>query len=290
MTRLPSLNPKLELGHQAKEILESFGIDVPIAPYDFITDAKLVSDPSTSSAISDQILDRMFPRSDPCEALHYTGATTLQSIVSGKQLWLAWVQKNIDCDEYTTFADDHGYSGYFQIDPKGKHVYEHITRSMYYASFTPAAMPNNDDLWQTFGNDEHCLRFRIEPRPVAQFRRMQYQDGHPTLLKEIDAAFRARVQRIFLPRRISQLCAFYLTQSFKGEDELRLLIPNPPPERTFDHAGDTYIAIPIGAENDMCRLDLLEVYCGSQALVDPTRELLDREGFSTVKVSLRPGL
>jgi hypothetical protein len=150
-TRLPSLDPKLELGRQAKQILESFGLRVPIEPYDFITGSNVISDPSSSSEISDQILDQLFPRSDPCEALHYTGASTLQNILTSKQLWLAWMQKNIDCDEYTTFAQEHGYSGYFEIDDKGKEVYEQITREMYYASFTPAALPDNDDLWQSSG-------------------------------------------------------------------------------------------------------------------------------------------
>jgi hypothetical protein len=119
---------------------------------------------------------------------------------------------------------------------------------------------------------------------------MRYQDGHPTLLKEIDADFQAKLQRVFLPWRISQLCAFYLTTTFKGEDELRLLISNPPTDRRFDHNGDAYIAIPIGIDNDMCRLDLIEVYCGSKALIAPTRELLEREGFKAVKVALRSGI
>lgn len=288
--RLPSLNAKLELGRQAKKILESFGLVVQNEPYDFVTNSKIISDPTYSSAISDQILDRMFPKSDPCEALHYTSEATLHSILSSKQLWLAWVQKNIDAAEYTTFAKEHGYSGCFETDHEGKKIYEQITREMYYVSFTPTAIPDNDGLWQIFGRNEHSLRFRIEPRPLAQFRRIRYQDGQPTLLKAIDTALQDKVQRVFLPRRISQLCAFYLTAVLKGEDELRLLIPNPPTDRKFEHLGESYIAVPIGTDNDVCRLDLLEVYCGSKDLMAPTREMLDGCGFATVKVALRPGI
>lgn len=286
----PSLNPKLELGRKVAEVLRSFGIDVPFAPYDFNSTSLAVLEPSCSTAVSEQILDRMFPKSGSTTALHYTSADVLRSVVKNKQLWLAWVQKNIKFDEFTTFATEHGYQGYFDTDATGAAVYEQITRSMFYASFTPKADPDNDDLWDVFGKDEHCLRFKISPGPISQFRRIQYQTGNPTLLKEIDKALQAQVGRVFVPARIAQLCAFYLTQSYNWEDELRLLVPNPLKNMKFDHDGEKYIAIPICADNVMCRIDLIDVYCGSQNLIEPTRKVLDDANLGSVGVHLRPGV
>jgi hypothetical protein len=137
---LPSLNRKIELGRKAIETLKSFGCTVPYGPNAFNLTDEAIIEPTSCSSVSDQILDRIFSRSETPHALHYTNADAFKSIISNKTLWLAWVQKNI------------------------------------------------------------------------------------------------------------------------ADDELRLLIPNRPTDRKFPHEGETYIAVPLEAENDMCRLQLVDVY------------------------------
>lgn len=62
------------------------------------------------------------------------------------------------------------------------------------------------------------------------------------------------------------------------------------PPSTPRYIRGSYIAVPIGTYNDVCRLDLLEVYFGSKDRMAPAREMLDAHGFSAVKVALRPGI
>jgi len=120
--------------------------------------------------LSDAILDSCFPHSDTTiEYAHYTRFSTLQGLVASSQWRLYWVYKRITEAEFTTFSDDHGMDGYFDTDPVTRHpIYADLCRDLFYTSLTRHPSANEDDMWETFGEQGRGVRLIFRVQPVLQ--------------------------------------------------------------------------------------------------------------------------
>ena len=96
------------------------------------------------------------------------------------------------------------------------------------------------------------MRFHLTPRN-AELRRIQYQSNAKSLLTLIDEELKTAVSRTFSSHGVARLTAFYLQQHLAYEDEIRLLVSNPPPTSKFKSGPDDYIAIDIGQERHHLR-------------------------------------
>ena len=72
----------------------------------------------------------------------------------------------------------------------------------------------------------------------------------------------------FLPWTISRIGAFYLPSMLQTEDEVRLLIKRyeDAPVPVFTDRNFNYWAVPIGVENDVCRLELVGIHLAPSAV------------------------
>lgn len=118
-------------------------------------------------------------------------------------------------------------------------------------------------MWGAFAKGTGArLEFRVEPKAV-ELRPIRYElTGSTTLLNEINEALARQGEPPFVPWTTSRIGAFYLSSTVRTEDEVRLLMKRH--QGGFDptaHDGaSAYWPVPIGADNEVCRLDLLGIH------------------------------
>ena len=256
----------------AADILSRHGLTLPFDAAELVVTSKNICEPTWSTSVSTQLFDRIFPPSGPMEVLHFTKPHILPSILENKQLWLAAVTKNFDAGEYLAFVKEHGYASALS-----KSIRRELAANYFYTSFTAVGGASAQSHWDVFADrgTGFCLRFHLTPRN-AELRRIQYQSGAKSLLTLIDEDLKAAVSRTFLPGGVARLTAFYLQQDLAYEDEIRLLVSNPPPSSKFKNGPDDYIAINISQGNPWCVLKLLGITCGQAADVPRVRKLAPR--------------
>jgi hypothetical protein len=280
MTGLPNAMEVDRVRRDVVEILLAYDIAPP--PNADITVTRLtVGERSWSRLMSDQILDGTFPKSGPLEALHFTTRNALPSILRNKELRLASVEKNISEDEYRDFAVENGFASADMDDMKRQ-----LASCLYYTSFSPIGTPAEPNHWNMFALGRgYRLRFYLKPAN-ADLRLMKYSGGEPGLYTRINDEVRQRTGRTLVPWGIARLSAFYLNRKYRDEDEIRLLVANPP--GIVDRDGAKHFPIELGTDNPWCKVTLNEVVCGQADDVATVEGLLRSNGFEDVDVSVRP--
>ncbi|MGO9171321.1 MAG: hypothetical protein ACLP7P_05070 [Rhodomicrobium sp.] len=294
---LPPAMQLVRIRKDAAEILSRRGLTLPFDAAELVVTSKNICEPTWSTSVSTQLFDRIFPPLGPMEVLHFTKSQVLQSILEHHELWLATVAKNFDAGEYLAFIKEHGYAS-----ASSKSIRRELSTNYFYTSFTAVGSASAESHWNVFAasGTGYCLRFHLMPRN-AEVRRIRYQAGAKSLLTLIDEELKAKVSRTFLPRGVARLTAFYLQQHLAYEDEIRLLVSNPPSASKFKSGPDDYIAIDISSpccvarllgidirqENPWCGVRLLGITCGQAADVPRVQQLARRFDFSNVTIEVR---
>jgi hypothetical protein len=280
------LPPALRLVRKKEDaaaVLSKHGLTLPYDVSKLVVTAKNICEPSWSTQVSTKLLDRIFPPMPPTEVLHFTKPAILPSILRNRQLWLANVAKNFDAQEYLAFINEHGYAS-----ASSKKIRHELAAKLFYTSFTAPGSASADSHWNVFadGGAGFCLRFQLTPKN-ADLRRIRYQPATKSLLTLLDEDLKAGTGRTFLPRGVAKITAFSLKQHLAYEDEIRLLIANPPVTSKFKRGSDNYIAIPIGQFNPWCHVGLLRIMCGNVADVPSIKNLARSSGLENLTVDTR---
>lgn len=267
----------------AARILSGHGLTLPYDAVELILTSRCLYEPTWSTEVSKQLLDRMFPIEGPMEVLHFTKPDVLPKILKSRALWLAPVSTHLDANEYRAFLKQNAYP-----TATSKKIRRELADNFYYASFTAVGSQSADSHWNVFadGGTGYCLRFHLEPN-AAELRRIQYLDDEPSPLMALNDDLKAAIGRTFAPRGVARLTAFSLFKNLQYEDEIRLLVSNPPAEWKFKSNGDDRIAIEIGASNPVCGIELRSITCGRSDDLAQTRDLAEAAGFRGITIEGR---
>jgi hypothetical protein len=238
--------------------------------------------------VSRAILDTMFPRETaPCDLYHYTSLSKLRSIALSGELRLYAVRKRLGQGELDTFAKVHGLKGYLDSS-QGTPFLNELSDDLFYASMTRIPPKDPSLMWGVFAEGTGArLQFRIAPK-AAELRSLQYeQPSTKTLLNEINEALARQGQPPFLPWTLSRIGAFYLPSTVRTEDEVRLVIkryrggPNP----VLNDGNFNYWPVPIGVENDVCRVDIAGIHAAPHAVCADIAAAITGTAFACVPVT-----
>lgn len=233
-----------------------------------ISNNVIVENTGNQQKLSSAVLDTMFPRyAAPCELSHYTPMKSLQSIAASNELRLYSVRKRIGQGELDTFAKKHQLNGYLDSS-KGEEFYKELSDDLFYTSFAGLTPQDEPQMWNVFANVGQGVRiqFRLTPKH-AELRSIQYARPAHTLLNEINEKLVVANEPPFVPWTLSRIGAFYLPSSLAIEDEVRLLLKRHQGGRNDAQNDGTYEywPIPIGADNDVCRIDAVSITVGPNA-------------------------
>jgi hypothetical protein len=159
----------------------------------------------------------------------------------------------------------------------------------FYLSCTEIGSLSAESHWRVFGEGDTGFRLRLRLTPaIAELRRIRYGSSPtPSLLSAVDADLLKRLKRTFLPQGVSRVAAFSLGRNLAYEDELRLLVSNPPTDWIKSDNEDSYITLPFDMNHSVCRVDLLGITCAQAADEPKIRQLAAQNGFSALAIDAR---
>lgn len=249
---------------------------------------QLIVESTGSRKLSNAILDHMFPKEpSPCELFHYTKLSALEGIATSREMRLYAVRKHIDECELETFARKHAFMGYL-ASSQGEAFYRELSNDIFYTSLTRPGNKSQADMWNVFAEGGSGVRLKFRLAPVsADLRSIQYEQPSRTLLNELNDALAAAGEPLFVPWTISRIGGFYLPSTLGYEDEVRLMVKR--------HAGGRNEArsdgkhefwpIPIGEDNDLCRIDLVEIQLGPKANRADIEAIVAGTSLSVVQIA-----
>lgn len=232
-----------------------------------IRDRVVVENTGNKNTFSDAVLDCMFPReATPAELLHYTKMDGLRGIASTGELRLYPILKRIGQGELDAFAITHKLDGY--LTGPGRPYYVELSEDLFYVSLARPGAVNEPYMWNVFAEQGKGVRLKLRLTPQqADLRGIQYARASRTLLNQINDALAWGKQPPFVPWTISWIGGFYLPSNLNVEDEVRLMM-----KRHKGRADPTrfdtkycYWPVPIGTQNPVCMIELLEIECGPNA-------------------------
>ena len=280
-----------------KGALDPHGLGGAVNVNDILYTAKIFREMTgNGQKLSEAIINQMFkPMTGPIELAHFTGMGKFESIVKSGELRLYCLLRRIDEDEFTTFASEHKFYGYFDSsDGDPAPYYNKLAADLFYTSFTSIHPPNEAYMWDEFA--EHGtgvkLIFRLEVVDhLSDLRSMTYQDGAGTLLSELNKQLEAEFGRPIVLYGTSRIGAFYLPLDYDVEDETRLFIKRH--QNGVDIAQNDgtyeYIPLPLNADNEYCQIDLIRVEPGAACDVAEANRILQASvRFPGLSVSVSP--
>lgn len=234
-------------------------------------------------AVSDALLERMFPTLPAMELWHFTKPDILPQIIQQKKIRLSSVARHLDANEYRSFLEEHGYSA-----AESKKLREKLAGCHFYLSCTEVGSGSELSHWNVFadGGDGYRLRLRVSP-VKGDLRRIRYRPDERSLLSELDEDLKREIGRTFFPFGVSRVTAFSLRQGLGYEDEVRLMVSNPPRDWVLGSGKERYIEIDFATDNEACRIDLVGVTCGRSKDVPIIKAALNQHGFAGVEVDHR---
>lgn len=280
---VPPIMQAIQDKRTAAEIFESHGLAMPFDASELVLTGVGVYEPSYSREVSNQVLDGMFPREGALEAWHFTTQSTLQEILRCGELWLASITKRLDEGEYEVFAREHGFASANDTTQRTD-----LARNYFYTSFSPIGSGAEDRHWQIFGRGEGVrLRFKLSPQ-TAELRRIVYhQDSNPSILASLNKELSTRIGRVFTPWSVARVSAFRLPEDLSYEDEIRLLVGNPPEQGRPVIDGHEYFRLPIDTMNEWCNVHLREIACDRSVDRAAVEDLVQHSTFKNVPVTGR---
>jgi hypothetical protein len=225
-----SVIEKLNIVKDLNNIFESHQIPLGLKFEDLTITENTVSDSTHgTSLLSDAIINNIWGNIRSAEVFHYTNKIKTESILSSGKFRLYNLSKRFGEGEINTFCISHDLQGYLEKDDEGTPTYKKLLMNdMYTASFSGVEKNSQEEkyLKNEFASYQG-VRLKLKVTAANQdFRKIVYEknEGKPlSLLNEITTAVKTKYGRSFILNGISRLCAFYLSSSFKLENEYRIL-------------------------------------------------------------------
>lgn len=251
----------------------SFAVDM--GQLNILPNSKLIIEVSSSPAkLSEALIGHYFSKAPENKSFaHYTNFSAFAEIIQSGEMRLHSLLKRLTQSEFTTFAKDHELLGYLEkrVD-QSEPYYKTLARDLFYASFTEGFRSSEKVMWDEFGDRSFGvkLEFRLQTiKERSQLRRMYYPSGTKkamTTIRALNDRLKRDFDRKLILRGTSWIGAFYLPPSFSDEEETRLLVKRWPSGRANELVVErddcSYLPLPIGKENDFCRIDLINVTPG----------------------------
>ena len=146
MTKIPPAIQLVNMKIEAAHIFQSHGIAPPDDPSELLLTELSVAEPTGSRSMSNQLLDRIFPKTGSTDAVHFTTPDVLPNLIEHKALWLASVAKNLNEGEYEAFSVEHGFAS-----AQSQEIREELARNYFYTSFSPVGTAAKSSHWNIFG-------------------------------------------------------------------------------------------------------------------------------------------
>jgi hypothetical protein len=238
MNPLDYLNQQNELIRDINSILKKFRIKERISLQDITITANGVTDGIKQIAkLSDAVTNFLWPSISTETVYHYTSKEVAEKILNSGIFRLTNIGKRYNEGEITTFYITHKLSGYMGTNEDGIPNDKDLVENTYYASFTSTKLTTKQEeyFWTNFASYEG-VRLKMEIKAINQnFRKIYYEQTNGKqipLLMELGNLVADKYKRKFTLKRISTLCAFYLSGADYGkENEYRLL------HRVWDNSG-----------------------------------------------------
>jgi hypothetical protein len=249
----------------------------------------IVETTSQKSGLSQAILDQTFPREPvPSTLYHYTSLEGLRGIASSRELRLYPIRNRLgQGGELEAFAKAHGLEGYINRQ-QGEAFYKELSDDLFYAAMTRASPKDPQLMWGVFAQGKGArLEFRVQPR-AAELRPIFYEKtGSGTLLGKLNEDLSAAGRPPFVPWTLSRIGAFYLASTVSTEDEVRLLMKRHVGGRdsTLSDGKSDYWPIPIGQDDDVCRLDIIGIHVAPFGDRKDIEAAVAGTGFSGVPIT-----
>lgn len=239
--------------------------------------------------LSKAVLNAMFPHEPaPSTLYHYTSLDGLKGIASSGELRLYPIRKRLgEGGELEAFASAHGLKGYLD-SAQGEAFFKELSDDLFYTSMTRVPPKDPSLMWYAFAHGNGArLELRVQPK-AAQLRPIRYEQyGSRTLLQEINEALSQQGEPPFLPWTLSQIGAFYLSSSVETEDEVRLLIKRYSGglDLTRNDGAYDYWPVPIAADNNVCRIDLLGIHVAPSGTKKDIEAAISGTKFAAIPVA-----
>ena len=273
MARSPILNQEERRQSVAailRGVLSRYGLADAVNEHELQFRTQVIVENPGDRRLSDAILNAMFPRHEtPAELFHYTTLAGLKGIAASRELRLYHLRKRIDQGELIEFARVHRLRGYLE-STEGEPYYRELSDDIFYASFVSLDQRDEGSMWDLFAKGTGVrVGFRLEPK-ITDLRPIQYDAPFRTLLRELNDTLDAAGEPPFLPWTISRIGATYLPSTLRTEEEVRLMLKRYEPDQNemfrFD-GEDEYFSIPIGQENEFCRIEVVNITPGPSAQI-----------------------
>ncbi|MEZ8138803.1 hypothetical protein ACED34_25185 [Vibrio splendidus] len=247
---------ELDLVSDLNKILSKHGIQQKISLQDLTITDNTVSDMVKSDKLlSDTITDFVWKNLAEKEVFHYTNKAKAESILKSNKFRLYTLTKRFSEGEISTFCNAHNLKGYLEKDKNtNEPVYKSLLmNNMYYASFSDTYLNEMESkyLKEEFSSFQGVrLKLRITAKN-KYFKNIVYDKskGAPIeVIKEITDLIESKYNRKFILHGISKLCAFYLSNDFKLENEFRILLQHNS-YQNIDVLSDgqhKYVELPLG--------------------------------------------
>ncbi len=291
MNAINKANEEKSIVIDINSILEKHGIAHRVLREGITITDKVVSDGVIDgSALSEAIIEKIWPSIRQETVYHYTTSDCAQEIASSGGFRLSCLSRRYRDKEVVDFCEVHGLKGYLELEngiPKYRNL---ILANTFYASFTSTALDEDDEryFWREFGKGAGA-RFTIKVTSTNQnFRKIVYGgiDREPIpVLRDLSETIGDKYHRHFTLAGISRLCAFYLPVTFGKEYERRAVYrvwAESGISASFDGSHE-YLQIPFGKMHDTgFQLDLVEIQSDDNVSVPPGVLLTRRsEGGTT---------
>lgn len=253
------------------ELLKKFKVSGCISIDDLIITDYSVTD-SSQEKLSELVISSIWPSIRSATVYHYTRKEYAESILKTGIFRLTNIEKRYSDGEIEAFCEAHKLNGYLDRDTDGNPAYRKwLMPNIFYGSFTDTSISAEEEeyFWGAFAfSDGARLKIQIEANNT-NLRHIYYEakSGRPIpLFDAIRQCVKKHTGLEFTLRGISRLCAFYL-RGYAHEKELRALY------KTYEGWGmqpqgvgaDSYIAIPLGVENECgYKMTILEVQASEE--------------------------
>lgn len=275
------------LVNDINSILQTHGITHRVLRGEITITDRIVSDGvRNESALSEAVIEKIWPSIQQETVFHYTTSDIARRIVCSGGFRLYCLLKRYQDKEVVEFCEVHGLQGYLEPEngmPKYRNL---ILPNTFYASFTSAVLDEDEEryFWREFGKGAGArLTIKVTSKN-PDFRKIVYggNDRKPIpVLRELSEVIFAKYHRHFILSGISRLCAFYLPAVFRKEYERRAVY------RVWAESGVSassdgsheYLQIPFGKMHDTgFQLDLVEIQTDDDVSVPPGVHLSRRSG------------
>lgn len=256
---------------------------------DIVVTQETISNLTTSTKLTDIILNNYFTKKDNICYHHFTTMSSFEKILESRELRLFAVEKRYKEGEFDSFYTNHGLFGYSLRQNMNGETYAHnLVRNSFYMSFASDGVSEADknNLWSIFADSGKGVKMIFEIDTIYKgLRNIHYSSGSNDieLLSELQTISVNNYNRQLVLFDISVIGFFYLPGVYSRENEYRLLIKRShATEYGFNtgnvHGGYEYLSLPFN--NPYIPIRLTQIEIGPASNRDDVRAIIKNNNVS----------